>query len=397
MQQITKLFSTKFTISFLIFIFFTIVFYTWVTTFHSVLPFNRDNYMYGAHHYLQDPRLKSPHSFDFLRALGVFDAQWYLRIADKGYPYHPNPPILQDHTVMGGASYAFFPLFPLLIAGVNFFFHHIELSAFFLTNVLLLADFVSLYFLIRKIGGETLAYKTIYLLFLYPMAVFFHTYFTESLYLFLLIWFTYFLYEKKLLYATICLALLNVTKATGWLLNIYLLWIFWQEYKNKSHTLKQLASSFIILIFPALAWMLFCWYQTSNPFYFLAVRSLWSNVGYLALYHNLSLFFQFDLLPFHYYHHSKLDILSIFTVSVLLFLSWKKIPHVFWWISFCLFLSPLLVTDTMSYSRYQIVSFPLFLYLAKTLPHTIYCILIVVFSILLVLTSLLLVNWYWLG
>jgi hypothetical protein len=393
-----KNFKARFFLYLFLFACFNMFLYVWMVGFHPLIPFSKTNYAYNAHHYLKDPRIENPSSFSFLRALGEFDGQWYLRIADKGYPFHPaKVQDVNNHQIMDGLTYAFFPLYPLSVTLVNFLFHQVELSAFIMSNVFLLLDFVALFLLTKSISSEQTALKTVCLFFLYPLSIFYHTYFTEGLYLLLLLGFAYFLLKKNITLATLCLAFLNVTKATGWLLDIYLLWLFWKAYKEKSYSLVQLIGLFFILILPSVLWILFCWYQTGNPVYFVSIRSNWSHVGYFAIFHNLSLFLKFDLLPFHYFHSSKLDILSIFTTGVLLFLSVKKIPSQLWWISFCLFLSPLLVTDTMSYSRYQIVSFPLFFYLAQVLPKKYVLLLSSFFFVLLGLTALLLVNWYWLG
>lgn len=381
--------------SFILFI-INLLLYIFIISFHSFLPFNTATYEH-SYRYLHDARMEHTSSFTLLRALGIYDAQFYLRIADKGYPYHPRITSTDSFYIGERSTYAFFPFFPITVSLLNMILHNIELSAFIITNSFLFLGIYSLLSLISYISSEQIAIKTASLILLYPFSIFFRTYFTESLYLVLLIGFAYFLIKERLVFATICLAFLNITKATGWLLNLYLMFVIWKKWK--SGTISSLSSIglFFLLVIPSVIWIVFCWYQTGNPFYFFAVRAQWASFGYLVIFHNLSQFFRFDLLPIHGGHYSKIDMLSVFTVASLLFLSWRKLPKHLWWISFCLFISPLLVTDTMSYSRYQIVSFPLFFYVAKTLPQKYFFLISMLFIFLLGLTSLLLVNGYWLG
>lgn len=381
--------------SFLIFI-INLLLYLFMTSFHNVLPFNTATYE-NSYRYLHDARMENTSSFALLRALGIYDAQFYLRIADKGYPYHPRITSTDSFYIGERSTYAFFPLFPITVSLLNLIPRNIELSAFIMTNTFLFLGIYSLLLLISYISSEKTAMKTVVLLLLYPFSIFFRTYFTESLYLILLIGFAYFLIKEKLVFAAICLAFLNITKATGWLLNLYLMFVIWKKWKSGTISALSSIGLFFLLIIPSVIWIVFCWYQTGNPFYFFAVRAQWASFGYLVIFHNLSQFFRFDLLPIHGGHYSKIDMLSVFSVASLLFLSWRKLPKHLWWISLCLFLSPLLVTDTMSYSRYQTVSFPLFFYIASTLPQKYFFLLSISFFILLGLTSLLLVNGYWLG
>src|SRR5581483_10745435 len=92
-----------------------IALYFFIFFFQDKISFNIRNYTISAHHYLVDARSRGG-SFDFLRALGQFDAQWYLKIAEKGYPENPQliPNVNKD--INSGLSYAFFPLYPLLLS-----------------------------------------------------------------------------------------------------------------------------------------------------------------------------------------------------------------------------------------------------------------------------------------
>src|SRR5579864_8541163 len=133
----------------LIFISVNLLLYSWIGTFHSLIPFSKSEYLHNANHYIQDPRINGG-NFSLVNALGQYDAQWYLRIADKGYPTHPQLPIQVNNRTTGGLVYNFFPLYPFCIALVNFFIRNVQISAFIISNLLLLTSVCSLYFVITQ-------------------------------------------------------------------------------------------------------------------------------------------------------------------------------------------------------------------------------------------------------
>lgn len=90
--------------------------------------------------------------------------------------------------------------------------------------------------------------------------------------------------------------------------------------------------------------------------------------------------------------------MAIITFVVLLWSRkfFKNYPQL-WWMSFLIWIAPLLLKDLMSYSRYQIISFPLFIFLAGNISGWKFYALCLVFLGLLLVTSLYFVNWQWVG
>jgi len=375
-----------------------IALYFFIFFFQDKISFNIRNYTISAHHYLVDARSRGG-SFDFLRALGQFDAQWYLKIAEKGYPENPQliPNVNKD--INSGLSYAFFPLYPLLLSLFNTVINNIELTAFAVTNVLLLINFISLYYVVSQLYSEHIARKTVFLFFLFPFSIFFRSYFTEGLFLFLLIWFSYFLIQRQWFYSACFLSLLFVTRPNGLFLAPLFLFFASQEYKKNRIRLSSFFQLGTIAIFPFFLWLWFCFYYTSDPFYWFSIQSNWYNFQQFSfpLTNNLQTIFQFFSLPLHAFHKSKIEVLTILTAGALLFYSRKKIKPELWWISLLFWAVPLIFKDTMSFSRYQIISFPLFIYLATALKGLSYKLVILVFLFYLFFTSLFFVNWYWVG
>lgn len=384
---------------FIIFCLINIFLYLSLFYFHSTMQFNSINYLYNAHHYKPDPRINHK-SFSFFNALGQYDAQWYLKIAEKGYPTQPQKITLSNKKTMDGLLYAFFPLYPLILSLINFIFHNIELSAFMLANIFLIGNFFSLYKIITLFYPKNIAIRTIFLLFLFPFSIFYRSYFTEGLYLFLLTWSIYFFAKKRYIATSALLGLLLITKANGFLLNIFFIYYVIKKRKLDTTSWKKLLAIFSIMIAPLCLWIVFCFYKTHNPFYFITIRSAWFNLGIFSpvtIGYNLYLMINFFKLPLHAFHYSQVDSFMVFATGMVLFFSFKKIPHILWIVAFSLWLSPLLVTDTQSFSRYQSISFPMFLYLAKVMPPWCYKILTVVFFSMLIFISIAFVNWYWIG
>lgn len=143
------------------FVVFNILLYFLLTIFHKAVPFHKSNYVYNAHHFLQDERVNDLSNFSFLRAMGQYDAQWYLKIAKTGYPESPKVIEITDKSEMDALTYAFFPLFPLMVRTVDLIINNIELSAFLLVNTLMLANFGSIYFVTKKLVDENTAQNSL--------------------------------------------------------------------------------------------------------------------------------------------------------------------------------------------------------------------------------------------
>lgn len=372
--------------------------YLFIWKFASVIPFNEKNYWVNAHHFIPDSRILFP-STDLFNALGQYDAQWYLKIGKTGYPSAPTNMNMKDKSVMDGLTYAFFPLYPIGISLTNLAFTNIELSAFVFSNLLLLFNFVSILVIISKWSSQTVALKTAFLLFFFPFSIFFRSYFSESLFLFFLLWFFYYLKKKDWLLTSIFLSLLSVTRPTGLFLFPVYLFSLYGAMKKRNVSFGNAAALMVVSVMPFCFWLLFCFIQTGNPLYWATVQSAWFPTKSLLnpLYHNINQVRSFFALPLHDFHNSRIDVLTVFGVLALLVFSWKKLPKELWWGSFCLWFFPLLSKDMISFSRYQIVSFPLFLYVAQSTSMKTFIFLFIACFTVLLMISLYFVNWYWVG
>jgi hypothetical protein len=116
------------------------------------------------------PRLEGLAHF-LVEPLAIWDGGWYAEIAADGYGARPQ-------------SAAFWPLYPLLLrAGDAVTDWGVPTVGVLLSNVAFLAALVVLHRLVRAETDEQLASRTVWLLALFPTAVFFSAVYTESLFL----------------------------------------------------------------------------------------------------------------------------------------------------------------------------------------------------------------------
>ena len=388
-------------IYFYTFIILNIIFFINIIFFHSTVSFNRYNYEVNAHHYIKDPRIDGG-SFNLINSLGQFDAQWYLKIADSGYPVNPKTASMYDDGSMDGFTYAFFPLYPAIVGIFNYFVGNVELAAFLLSIIFLLLNFVSFIYVGKKHFKIEVSVKAAFLMFFFPFSVFLRSFFAEGLMLFLIIWFSYFLYKKDYLNSALLLSLISITKGTAFLLIIIFIYIIFSDFRKGKILLSRMVLIVVLLFTPLAFWALYNYVNTGNPAYFLSTRpysgiSTLTIIPFMSVFHNIALIFRFPLLPLHSFHTSKLDVLTVLIFLLFLIKSRKVIPKTFWLIAFSLWLSPLLVKDMMCYSRFQSVNFPIFIYLAQILKGKNYMIVFILFFISLLVTSLYFVNWWWVG
>ena len=131
----------------------------------------------------------------------------------------------------------FFPLYPILVKILSYITGPLW-SGFLISWVFLaLSIFIFYKILVLKYADEKSRQRTIALLLFSPFALFFTAYYTESLFIFLLLFFFYSLQKKNWLIASMVAFLACLTKNIGiFLLPVYL-FEYWQNYKTKKGSL----------------------------------------------------------------------------------------------------------------------------------------------------------------
>ncbi len=358
-----------------------------------------------GYHYFPDPRALGQKP-DIFKSLLVFDAQWYMKIVAEGYPKILGNLPLQKLAVADAATYAFFPLYPMVVFLVNKMVNNIPLTIFIFSNFLILFNFLLLYLFIKTIDSDRVAIKTALLTFLFPMAIVLRSGYAETFFLTLLIIFSYLISKKKFSSAAVIYGLMTITKANSFPLVLILIYEALKS-QGKFSLIKKIQHTIFLLFLsglPLAIFIYYCFQKTGNPFIFLKVRALWYsntlNWPWLLFSHlldNLYAMVEFPFLKFHQFASSKVEVVTVALILYLLIKSYRKIPSFLWYISFLFWLFPILTTTLLSYTRYQVVSFPIFYFLAKKLMGWRYVILLAAFVVGIFIVSRYFVGWYWVG
>lgn len=381
----------------LVFVIFNIFLYWFADFYADRILFNEYNHLYAANRFLTDPRVENK-SANLFQKLAVWDAQWNLKVAADGYPKHPVLPKKEEKTQMGGALYAFYPAYPLLIKAIQMSIGDLLISAFVLTFVLLAVGFLSLAAVVGRVMGIGTGIKTAWLMFLFPASIFWRSYYADGLVLLPVIWFGYFLYKKNFNLAAILLGFINLTKGRLYLLNLVWLGVIVSALIKKEMTIMQAIKKMALLVLMFLPWPVFNYMQTGDAFYFVKTVKFWYEVPvWKSLIYNFGWVLNFLNLPLHGFHFSKIEVVTVFIFGFLLIKSRRMLPEIWWWMAVAIFVGPLLVRDLTSFTRYQAINFPIFVYLAKQLSGSGYKTLLGISTLGLLWTSLLLFNWYWIG
>ncbi len=360
---------------------------------HSIIPLNKFVYA-NEHIFIPDNRLVNK-PFNMLNSLATSDSQWFLKIASKGYPLHPSNLNMKDKNIMDGLTYAYYPIYPAIVSVINFFLHDVQASAFILTCLLGLILIVSWQYVIGRIFTSKIANKSLILLLIFPFSIFFRGYYTESLQLILLLWYVYGLHKNKFYVSSLLIAMLCAIKGNNLILiplNALFIWL-------KTKDLKLTLNNIFLSTSTTILWILFNYAQTGNMLYFLKTRESWNPVVFpFGLITNpFIMSYSFAKGYLHIFRYSMIDSISVIITGFLLILMYKKISQPLWLISFAIWFFPLASSDIMSFSRYQSVNFPMFIFLANSLPAKKAYLYSIMSFILLLFISILFINWHWIG
>jgi len=294
-----------------------------------------------------------------------------------------------------GSTYAFPPVYPLLVGVINKVVGSVEVSAFIVGQFLLLLGFSLVYWLVAKWQSAELAAKTAWLVFIYPFSIFFRSYYSEGLFLVLLVVLMDALRSKGWFKAAVSAGLLFMTRFVGAAGIIVLaLEIIRQSIARR----LKLPKAFIVLLLsllPLLAFMGYCYAQTGDRFYFISAQSVWQD--YTPVVSVLWSIAHFMSLPWDFFHKSRLDVLSIVAFGSLIYLGRKRLPRPWLELAIIIWIIPILAGDTMSASRFQIVNLPVFIYAAQQLSGWKYRLVAGLSAAGLFAAALFFVNWTWLG
>ncbi|MCX6784480.1 MAG: hypothetical protein NTV81_00900 [Candidatus Komeilibacteria bacterium] len=283
----------------------------------------------------------------YLDVWAVWDAGWYLNIAQSGYSAQP---IWQSQ-----ANYAFFPLYPLMARWLGWLVGNAALAALIISGLACLVAAWYLWRLVKLKFSEEQAKWAIIFFFLFPVSFLFSGLLTESLFLALLLAIFYYAETDHWPLVGILGFFLALTRSVGIVTILPLLLIYFAQ---RNYSWKKLDWRLIwLLLIPLglLIFMAFNEWLTGSWLAFVTIQQAWHHFAAnpaITLYRGL----------FSGNHYWVFN--SAFTIIILALVLgfWKKITTPYVWLSLFFIIIPLAssVTSLNSMSRYLAVIFPIF-------------------------------------
>lgn len=296
----------------------------------------------------------------FLTAFSQWDGQWYLRILKDGYWYKGSE--VQSPV-------AFFPLYPLLGKILTYFGFSPELALFLVSNFSCLGFFVFFWQLTKEEFGEKVANKALFYYAVSPLSFIFSSLYTESLFLFLVSLFFYFLKRKEFLKASLMAGLASATRPFGIFLVFPLFFIFIKERIK----IWKILTYLLISSFGLITYSTYLYFKLGEIMPFLKVKMVaWHHIWTFP-WESFQIFGEFILkTPSYNYFFSIaiFDFLILILFTFLLFYSFKKIPIFYqffvlptYFLSLCQPWEPNFFLPSGSLSRYMFQLLPLMMFL----------------------------------
>jgi len=292
-----------------------------------------------------------------------WDSEWYFKIATEGYQYSSDPTIQQ--------TIVFYPLYPMLARGLAAISGLTTADALLLiSNVAGLLAIVALFKLVREEFGDQIALATIALLSFFPASVVLSAGYTEPLELLLIVCFFLALKRMHYLSAALLAGLAVADRSTGIILLPVLVWQMWRERDRKAF-FSALIPCVLLATSGIWMFMIYLWYAFGDPFIFSKGQSAFHLGATLpvrlvaAL--KLEPFTQMILNDWNPWGQA-----SWFTLLfiVLIAVGWFRLPFSWTMLAMGGLLLPYLALSGgpagfTSMSRFNLVSFPLFVVLAE--------------------------------
>jgi Gpi18-like mannosyltransferase len=333
--------------------------------------------------YIHSQNINVSHLEDFTSLFCKNDCGWYKGIVENGYESTLNfeDSIKIDANNYRQSEWAFFPLYPFLISilmkilNINFY-----LSAFILSLIFNYLVLQHLYlFLLDKFNNTNKAlYSTIFFA-TFPFNFYFSIFYTESLFLAIVLISYNSIKQNRLFIFSICMLLIPLIRPNGILLIIPFLFYIIEINKIKINDLYRLDTYFKNkeIFIPFISFISFsCWslYQlkhTGSLFAFSIAQKGWNKtiqMPYKSLFYNSTF---------------ELSILFIILILIAIYQCIKIHSFSFSFFILSQLLLPLIAGSIISIHRYSSIIFPLFYPISnKMYSKKIKYILIFIFLIL---------------
>jgi hypothetical protein len=324
-----------------------------------------------------------------------FDGVHYLTIITRGY-----------HAA--DLIQAFFPLYPQVIKYISGLPINVLLLGISVSTMSFVAALVVLSKLMASITPSIPALRVILLLLLFPTSFFFTSFYSESLFL-LLVLASFLSFEKKsFVLAGVFGALASATRLTGIFLVPAFLFVWWKDFSHFG--LKQVINrkSLVRLfwsIFPIVglgAYMLYLSQNFLDPLLFVHVQD---KFGALRETDRLILLYQvifrylkmlFTVYPFSLtYFTVLLEFVAGIVGLITTVWVYKYLPRHYFIYTFLSYITPTLTGTFSSMPRYLLTLFPVFIVLSLKLSPKFYTLWLIASAILLAVATVIFTTGKW--
>jgi hypothetical protein len=324
-----------------------------------------------------------------LAVWGRWDAVHYLDIATIGYH---------------GFDMAFFPLYPLLIAGLGSVIGNHLIAGLIISNVALFFGLLYLYKLVEHEFDRNVARRAIFYISIFPTAVFFSAVYTESLFFFLTVASFYYMRERRWWLAGVFGFFAAMTRVEGVLLVVpfAIEWCVshWNDVRQSQEALiKGLRDLVPIVLIPIglSLYMGYLWVLNGDALYFSHVQSHW-NRHFAAPWTSVINAFHKVATSTSPQTQANQTLELVFTALMIFVLiaGWRRLKPSYIAYMALSILVPMSTSSLMSMPRFALVLFPMFAILALWGKRPSVNNAIVAFSLpLLGLFTVLFADWYW--
>jgi len=317
-----------------------------------------------------------------------FDGEHYLAIAQNGYL-----PL----------QYFFFPLYPFIVKTLSFNNAQTTLAAtgLVISNLSFFIALTGIYKLVKLDYKEHIAKLTVLLFVFFPTSFYFSAYYSESIFLMLVVWSIYLLRKDKLIFGAIIASLASAARVIGGvLLPVLIVEMIVQRKRN-----------FLAIIIAPLGVLTYMYYllkQTGDPLIFLHQVTIFGQQRSSRLILLPQVFYRyiFEILPHVTYSFfpnvftTYLEFTCGIIILLLVIFAFFKLRISYSIYALLAYLIPTLAGSFSSMPRYVLAIFPVFIlsaiYLNK-IPKIYTYIIFSVMLLLLIISESLFWRGYWLS
>lgn len=328
----------------------------------------------------------------FLTVWANWDGGWYLPIVTDGYgityPGHSGTYF----------AFSFFPLYPLVTRIVNYIIRNPVLSGLIVSNACFLVSLIILNKFVTEEFGRSIASKTILYISIFPTAFFFNSFYSESIYLLFLILGFYYAKRGNWLYSGIFGFFCSLTRLSGLSLFFPVFYLYAKQYYRSANFISK--NLFYICLIPLglVTYMLYQYLTIGNPLQFVDTSKNWGHyisLPYVSIKNAVGLVL-IGTKPVQTKVYWSLELLFTIFIIFMLIMAFKHLEFSYSVLMLTQILFPLSSSSLEGMKRFILVIFPIYIILAKIGQNKNYDLIITLSSLgMLVLYTVLFVNWYW--